>query len=80
MTHIHIGVNMEYVRHEDRSFEYGIRKAAEIGYRYVEPCVLNGRDLLSEANYYHFRSMQDDPREYRQLIEDVGLRVSALSA
>ncbi|MCL4543643.1 MAG: sugar phosphate isomerase/epimerase [Chloroflexi bacterium] len=80
MTDIRIGINMEYVRHEDRSFEYGVRRAAEIGYRYVEPCVLNGRDLLSEANYYHFRSMQDDPREYRRLIEDVGLRVSALSA
>lgn len=80
MAEINVGINMEYVRHADRSFEYGIRKAAEIGYKYVEPCVLNGRDLLSEANYYHFRSMQDDPREYRELIESLGLRPSSLSA
>ncbi len=39
MRKIGIGVNMEYVRHEDKSFEWGVEKAAELGYEYVEPMV-----------------------------------------
>jgi len=32
---IKLGVNMEFVRHEDKPFEWGVAKAAEIGYEYV---------------------------------------------
>ena len=32
-----IGINMEFFRHADKSFEYGGRRAAEMGYRYLEP-------------------------------------------
>lgn len=80
MSDIKVGINLEYVRHADRSFEYGLRKAAEIGYKYVEPCVLNGRDLLAEAGYYHFKSMDDDPLEVKGMMEDLGLKPSGLSA
>ena len=80
MPRIRVGVNMEYVRHEDRSFDYGVRRAAEMGYRYLEPLVINGRELLSESIYYHARSMQNDPREYREQLEHLGLQPSALSA
>jgi sugar phosphate isomerase/epimerase len=71
---------MEFVRHEDRSFEYGVEAAARLGYRWVEPCVLDGRDLLAEAGYYHFRSLDDDPREIGKIIARHGLRISGLSA
>lgn len=80
LSRIGVGVNMEYVRHADRSFDYGIERAARMGYRYVEPCVLNGRDLLSEAGYYHFRSMDEDPREIAELLAAHGLAASGLSA
>jgi sugar phosphate isomerase/epimerase len=77
---IQVGVNLEYVRHADRSFEYGIERAARMGYRFVEPCVLNGRDLLSEAGYYHFRSMDEDPKEIAEMLAALGLRASGISA
>ena len=37
MGKIHLGVNMEFVRHDDKPFEWGVLKAAEIGYEFVEP-------------------------------------------
>jgi len=66
MDVIGLGINLEYVRHEDRSFAFGVETARELGYDYVEPCLLNGRDLLAEAEYYHFRSMDDDPLEVKE--------------
>jgi hypothetical protein len=39
-----LAVNMEFVRHDDKSFEWGVHKAAELGYRYVEPMVHWGRE------------------------------------
>ena len=32
MGKIHIGVNLEFVRHQDKPFEWGVAKAAELGY------------------------------------------------
>ena len=43
------GVNMEFIRCEDKSFAAGVERAARIGYQYIEPMVHNGRELLSEA-------------------------------
>ena len=61
MGKISLGVNMEFVRHDDKPFEWGVEKAAELGYEYVEPMVHWGRELLSEAGYFHSVSMLDDP-------------------
>ncbi len=80
MGKIHIGVNMEYVRHDDKSFEWGVQKAAELGYEYVEPMVHWGRELLSEAGYFHSVSMLDDPLRVRRACEKAGIRLSGLSA
>lgn len=77
---IGIGINLEFVRSADKSFEYGVKRAAEIGYEYVEPCVATGRDLLAESGYYHMLSMEEDPLLYRELLDGLGLRVSGLSA
>jgi sugar phosphate isomerase/epimerase len=71
---------MEFVRHADRSFEWGMAKAAELGFEYVEPMVHWGRELLSEAGYFHSVSMLDDPFRVRRAAEENGLRLSALSA
>ncbi|MDR0521018.1 MAG: sugar phosphate isomerase/epimerase [Planctomycetaceae bacterium] len=80
MGKILLGVNMEYVRHEDKSFEWGVQKAAEIGYGYVEPMVHWGRELLSEAGYFHSVSMLDDPYRIRKACEKYRIKCSALSA
>jgi sugar phosphate isomerase/epimerase len=77
---ISVGVNMEFVRHEDLSFAAGVRRAAQLGFRYVEPMVHNGRELLSEAGYFHSVSLDDEPLEIKALLEENGLAASGLSA
>jgi len=77
---ISVGVNMEFIRHEDKSFAAGVERAAELGFRYVEPMVHNGRELLSEAGYFHSVSLDDEPLETRALLETHGLKASGLSA
>jgi sugar phosphate isomerase/epimerase len=80
MGKIAIGVNMEFVRHDDMSFERGVAKAAELGYEYVEPMVHWGRELLSEAGYFHSVSMLDDPYRIRRVCQKAGVKLSGLSA
>jgi sugar phosphate isomerase/epimerase len=77
---IEVGVNMEFIRGEDKSFAEGLRRAAELGYGLVEPMVHNGRELLSEAGYFHSFSMDNDPLEMKDLLDQFHLRASALSA
>jgi sugar phosphate isomerase/epimerase len=80
MGNIHFGVNLEYVRHHDKTCEWGIAKAAELGYTHVEPMVHWGRELLSEAGYFHSVSMLDDPLRIRRACEKAGVKLSGLSA
>ena len=80
MGDVRIGINLEFVRHEDKSFEWGVAKAAELGYEYVEPMVHWGRELLSEAGYFHSVSMLDDPLRIRRACEEAGVKPSGLSA
>ena len=71
---------MEFVRSSDKPFAWGVAKAAEIGYRYVEPMVHWGRELLSEAGYFHSVSMWDDPLEIKEILDRHGVKASGLSA
>jgi sugar phosphate isomerase/epimerase len=79
MGKIYLGINMEFVRHHDRSFEWGVEKAAQLGYEYVEPMVHWGRELLSEAGYFHSVSMLDDPLRIKRACERHKIRLSGLS-
>jgi sugar phosphate isomerase/epimerase len=80
MGKVYIGVNMEFVRSADKPFAWGVAKAAEIGYEYIEPMVHWGRELLSEARYFHSVSMYDDPRGVRDLCEKHNIKLSGLSS
>ena len=80
MGKISIGINLEFVRHEDKPFEWGVAKAAELGYEYVEPMVHWGRELLSEAGYFHSVSMLDDPLRLKRACDAAGIKMSGLSA
>ena len=80
MNKIKIGINMEFVRHADKNFEWGVAKTAELGYEYVEPMVHWGRELLSEAGYFHSVSMLDDPMRIKRACAKAGVKLSGISA
>jgi sugar phosphate isomerase/epimerase len=80
MGKLGIGINLEFVRHHDKPFEWGVEKAAELGYEYVEPMVHWGRELLSEAGYFHSVSMLDDPFRIKRACDKAGVKLSGLSA
>ena len=75
-----IGLNMEFIRGEDKPFAAGVERAAQLGYRFVEPMVHNGRELLSEAGYFHSFSMDNDPLEMEDILAQHGVAPSGLSA
>lgn len=76
---IQVGLNMEFIRHEDGSFRRGVQRAAELGYKLVEPLVHDGRELLSEGGFYHSFSMDDDPHEMKDILDEFGIRAESLS-
>ena len=79
-TMIKLGINMEFVRHHDKPFAWGVEKAKEIGYEYIEPMVHLGRELLSEAGYFHSVSMFEDPLRIKEICEKNNIKISGLSA
>lgn len=77
---VKVGLMLEAIRHQDKPFVWGVEKAAEIGYEYVEPMLHTGRELLSEAGYYHSVSQLEDPLWVREVIESHGLKLSGFSS
>jgi sugar phosphate isomerase/epimerase len=77
---IKLGINMEFVRSHDMSFINGVKKAAEIGYEYCEPMVHWGRELLSEAEYFHSVSMFNDPLLIKEICDTNKIKISGLSS
>jgi len=75
-----VGINMEFIRCEDKPFAAGVERAAQLGFQYVEPMVHNGRELLSEAGYFHSVSMDEDPLEIKDVLDSCGVKASGLSA
>src|SRR3974377_2000291 len=73
-------MKLEFIRSQDKPFAAGLERAAQLGYEYVEPMVHNGRELLSEAGYFHSFSMDEDPLERLELLRKHGLKASGLSA
>ena len=80
MGRVGIGLNLEFSRHHNMSFESAVREAARIGYEYVEPMVHIGRQLLSEGGFFHSISMSEDPIAVRDFCAEQGVRISALSS
>jgi sugar phosphate isomerase/epimerase len=74
------GINLEFIRCEDKPFAEGVRRAAQMGYRFVEPMVHDGRELLSEAGYFHSVSMDEDPHFLKDVLVEYGVKASGLSA
>ncbi|HEX8371545.1 MAG TPA: sugar phosphate isomerase/epimerase family protein [Chthoniobacterales bacterium] len=80
MATYRIVLNMEYCRSADKSFEAGVEIAAKLGYRWIEPMVHTGWELLSEVNYFHSFSLEEDPLLMREICERHGVGVASLSA
>jgi sugar phosphate isomerase/epimerase len=80
MGKIHIGLNTEFSRSSDKPFEWAVQKTAEMGYEYIEPMVHFGRELMSEAGYFHTVSMFDDPYRIKEACDKAGLKISGLQA
>lgn len=80
MGDIYVGLNTEFSRSSDKSFEWAVEKAAEMGYEYIEPMVHFGRELMSEAGYYHTVSLFDDPYRIKEACDKAGLKISGLQA
>ncbi len=80
MGNISIGLNTEFSRSSDKPFEWAVEKAARMGYEYIEPMVHFGRELMSEAGYFHTVSMFDDPYRIKDACDKAGLKMSALQS
>ncbi|MFA5264128.1 MAG: hypothetical protein WC378_09880 [Opitutaceae bacterium] len=79
MARYRIAVNMEFCRSADKSFEAGVKIASEIGYKWVEPMVHTGWELLSEVNYFHSFSMEEDPLLMSEICAKYGVQVASIS-
>ncbi len=80
MGNVYIGLNTEFSRSSDKPFEWAVEKAAEMGFEYIEPMVHFGRELMSEAGYFHTVSMFDDPYRIKDACDKAGLKISALQS
>jgi sugar phosphate isomerase/epimerase len=79
MAKFRISLNMEYCRSADKSFVEGIKIASELGYKYVEPMVHTGWELLSEVDYFHSFSMEEDTLLMKEICDQYGVKVSSIS-
>ncbi|MEO6313632.1 MAG: sugar phosphate isomerase/epimerase family protein [Chitinophagaceae bacterium] len=79
MAKFRLSLNMEYCRSADKGFEEGVKIAREIGYQYIEPMVHTGWELLSEVQYFHSFSMEEDPLLLKEICNRYGVKVSSLS-
>ncbi|PXX30388.1 sugar phosphate isomerase/epimerase [Arenibacter sp. ARW7G5Y1] len=79
MAKFRISLNMEYCRSADKSFREGVKIAAELGYKYIEPMVHTGWGLLSEVDYFHSFSMEEDTLLMKEICDSHGVKVSSIS-
>ena len=79
MARYRIAANMEFVRSSDKSFEAGVEIAGELGYRWIEPMVHTGWELLSEVQYFHSFSMEEDPLLMTEICDRYGVKVASIS-
>jgi sugar phosphate isomerase/epimerase len=75
-----ISLNLESIRSGVHGFKTGVARAAQIGFRYVEPTVLDGSRLAREPGLFHSFSIHDDPHEIKDILDARFVRTSAVSA
>ncbi len=79
MAKYRISLNMEYCKSADLAFEAGVKQAAELGYKYIEPMLHTGWGLLSEVGYFHSFSMEEDPLLMKEICDRYGITIGSFS-
>lgn len=88
MPNPEIGLNLELARTEQLGLEGALQRAAEAGYRFVEPCVYSQVSLNLHSHltlqtgspYHHLNADQPDVARLNRLRAALGLRFSAFDA
>lgn len=80
MAAIKIGLNTEFSRSSDKPFDWAVNATAEMGYKFIEPMLHFGRELMVMAGYFHSVSMFDDPFIMKELCDAAGLTISGFQA
>lgn len=70
---------MEFCRSADKGFEEGVKIASELGYKYIEPMVHTGWELLSEVQYFHSFSMEEDTLLMKEICDKYKIKISSIS-
>lgn len=78
MARFKISLNSEFARSADISFIAAAKKAKEMGYEYIEPGVQTGWGGLNEVNYDNTWSMEEDPLLMKEILGEIGLKVSGV--
>ena len=79
MAKFKIAANMEFVRSADKGFEDSVKIASELGYKFIEPMVHTGWELLSEVHYFHSYSMEQDNLLMKEICGKYGVKVASIS-
>ena len=79
MAKYRISLNMEFCRSADKGFEEGVKIASELGYKYIEPMVHTGWELLSEVQYFHSFSMEEDTLLMKEICDKYKIKISSIS-
>jgi sugar phosphate isomerase/epimerase len=85
---MHAGINLEFARSDNVSLETAMSRAAEAGYRFVEPYVYSPVSVPINSHlavqtvtpYHHVDAATVDVPRLNRLRKDYGLRFSALDA
>jgi hypothetical protein len=74
------GPNMEFARRVEPPFAVGVEMAAKIGYEFAEPLFHIGRELMSEAGYYHSAFLEEALHFVKDILDQHGLKVLGVQA
>ena len=85
---MHPGANLEFARTDNLTLDEAMARAAEVGYRFVEPYCYSNLALPinshlaieSRSPYHHLHSEEADPRQINGLKRRHGLEFSAIDA
>ena len=79
MAKYRISLNMEFCRSADKGFEEGVKIASELGYKYIEPMVHTGWELMSEVQYFNSFSMEEDTLLMKEICDKYKIKISSIS-
>lgn len=77
---LYLGLNLEFARAHDLSSRRAVDEASAMGYRFVEPMVHLGRQLLAEGGFLHSISLSEDPLAFRDYCREHDVGISAVSS